>query len=78
MTLNISKRNLIMSASLLFAAACGTPSDARPHNDHLKPQIGTIYADPPFAPRQESNPRSDSSCFNVPGLPEMFACSPQN
>jgi len=78
MTLNLSKRILVLSASVLLAAAFGTPSNARPHSDHLKPQIGTIYADPPFAPRQESNPRRDSSCFNVPGLPEMFACSPQN
>jgi hypothetical protein len=78
MTSNISRKVLILSASLLLAAACGTPSDARPHNDHLKPQIGTIYADPPFAPRQESNPNRDSSCFNVSGLPEMFACSPKS
>jgi hypothetical protein len=75
MTLNPSQKIVTLSACLLLAAACGTPSDARPHNDYLKPKIGTTYAHYPFAPRQESSPHRDSSCLNVPGLPDMFACS---
>jgi len=75
MTINLSKKIVTLSACLLLAAACGTPSDARPHNDYLKPKIGTTYADFPFAPRQESSRHRDSSCHNVPGLPDMFACT---
>ena len=75
MSLNLSKKIATLSAAILLAVACGTPSDARPHNDYLKPKIGTTYADFPFAPRQESSRHRDSSCHNVPGLPDMFACT---
>ena len=78
MTLNLSQKILTLSASILIAAGCGTPSDARPHTDHLKPQIGMTYAGSPLVPRQETSPNRDSSCFNVAGLPEMFACSPNS
>ena len=78
MTLNLSEKILTLSASILLVAACGTPSDARPHTNYLRPQIGNIYANAPLAPRQETSPYRDSSCFNVPGLPEMFACTPYN
>ena len=78
MTLNLTQKILTLSASILLVAACATPSDARPHPNHLKPQIGNVYANAPFAPRQETRPYRDSSCFGVAGLPEMFACSPNS
>ena len=78
MILNLSQKILTLSASVLLVVACGTPSDARPHTSHLKPQIGNIYANAPFGPRQETGAYRDSSCFDVAGLPEMFACSPSS
>ena len=63
----IRKTALVMPASILLAVTLVTPSVARPHHDQLRPTKSSSY--------NPDQSRRDSSCFNVPGLPEIYACS---
>lgn len=63
----IRKTALVMPASILLAVTLVTPSVARPPNDQVRPIKSSSY--------NPDQGRRDSSCFNVPGLPEIYACS---
>jgi hypothetical protein len=63
----IRKTALVMPASILLAVTLVTPSVARPHHEPLRPIKSSSY--------NPDQSRRDSSCFNVPGLTEIYACS---
>ena len=63
----IRKTALVMPASILLAVTLVTPSVARPHHEPLRPTKSSSY--------NPDQGRRDSSCFNVPGLTEIYACS---
>ncbi len=68
MTLNLSKRLLTLSATILLVAASATSADARPHAKRLsRTQSESAYYHSNF------NGMRDSSCFS--GLPALYACS---
>jgi hypothetical protein len=61
------KAALLLPATFLLAVASVTPSDARAHRDQGRPIMSSTY--------NPDQSRRDSSCFNVAGLPEIYACS---
>ena len=63
----IRKTALVMPASILLAVTLVTPSVARLHHEPLRPTKSSTY--------NPDQGRRDSSCFNVPGLTEIYACS---
>ncbi len=67
------KTALVGSVSILLAVASVMPSDARPHNDRLRPETVGILS---FVPAYSSDfGRRDNSCLGAPNLPDLFACS---
>jgi len=61
------KTALLVPASILLAVTLVTPSVARPHHEPLRPIKSSSY--------NPDQSRRDSSCFNIPGLTEIYACS---
>ncbi len=57
---------LLVPASILLAVASVMPSEARPHNDRNSAYDRLTTSD---------ISRRDSSCFNLAGLPDLYACS---
>ena len=67
-----------LSFGILFALASVTQTDARPHNNQLRPNRPEVFYHTPgynIELDQQAFRGRDSSCHNVPGLPDMFACS---
>ena len=63
------KTALLVPASILLAVSSVMQSDARPHNDQLRPiKPSNLVYNPDLS-------RRDNSCFNIPGLPDQYACS---
>ena len=69
---------VVLSSGILLAVALVTQSDARPHNNQLRPTRAEVFYHTPgynLELSQRALRGRDSSCHNVPGLPDMFACS---
>ena len=72
------KTFVVLSSGILLAAALVTQSDARPRNNQLRPTRTEVFyhtSDYNIELSQGALRGRDSSCHNVPGLPDMFACS---
>ena len=59
------KTALLAPLSILLAVASVMPSEARPHNDRTSVYNRITTSD---------ISRKDSSCFNLTGLPDLYAC----
>ena len=69
---------VVLSSGILLAAALVTQSDARARNNQLRPTRTEVFYHTPDHIIELSRAAlrgRDSSCHNVPGLPDMFACS---
>jgi hypothetical protein len=66
------KTSFLVPAVILIAVSFVMPSEARPHHDQARPvkSSSQVYS--------QYEGRRDSSCFNIPGIPDPYACSTSN
>ena len=62
----------LVPAIILLAVSSVMQSQARPHNYQPRPvNPSSLVYNPDFG-------RRDSSCFNIPGLPDQYTCGTSN